>query len=146
MYRNNSISSPFSLPGCYAVHNELLRRRHCCCEDQEWCQSAVDHQPSQSWGHDTGAQQLYSYIHDLTLDAVQVRVRVSVCVCLCFVFVSVCVLTAPLLSAQECDNINERRVGGRTHCEVWGQGLEGRDRPDAQRQQQQTSVSLGKQN
>lgn len=131
-----------SLSVCHAVHHELHGRWHCSCQDQERCQSAVEHQPSQSRGHDTGAQQLYSYIHDLTLDTAQVSECVTVCT-----FVPVYVLTpASLFLPQERVHISECRDGGRTHCEVWGQGLEGRDSPHAERELQQTCVSVSPQN
>lgn len=103
-----------SLSVCDAVHHELHGRRHCSCQDQERCQSAVEHQPSQSRGHDTGAQQLHSYIHDLALDTAQVSECGTVCS-----FVRVYVLTATsLFLPQECVHINECRDGRRTHCEV----------------------------
>lgn len=65
----------------HAVHNELPGRRHHRCQGKERCQPAVDHQPSQPRGHDTGAQQLHTHIHDAALEAAQVSECISRFVC-----------------------------------------------------------------
>lgn len=47
----------------------------------------MEHQPGQSRVHDPGAQQLHTYIHDVTLDASQVSQAVAVPSVLWVVFV-----------------------------------------------------------
>lgn len=62
--------------------------------------------------------------------------------CFCFWF---CVFKGFCFS-QKCVHIDERRDHWRAHCEVWGQGFDWCHSSHAQRQQQQTCVSVTAQN